>query len=167
MLKGHPTTTDDLMHQSHRNSPLRVIVRNLHWIITAVLLVGLIPAFRHAGLAFDFNWPRLLTIYWVSLFLRSTFIAVFLCILSFPLQETLVPFWERCRKDRGRLVVGALYVAFMLWRFDWSIAVMLVVDSLAFLEMLERGSAWKLKSKAADIMPAAAYFFVGLLMVFF
>ena len=146
---------------------LKIVVRNLHWIITAALLLGLVPAFHYAGLPLSFNWPRLLTVFWVSLFFRSVFVAVFLCILGFPLKETLLPLWERYRKDRGRLVLGVLFVAFMLWQFGLSIGVMLVVDSLALFEILERASPWKLRSKAADILAPAAYFFVGLLLVFF
>jgi len=139
----------------------------VHWILTAVLLLGVGPAFRWVGLEFIFDWPRLLATFWVSLTLRSLFVAVLLCIAAFPLKQTLVPFWQRCTKDKPRLLLIVLFVPFMLWQFGLSVGLMLVVDVLAFLEILDRvtGTRRRMRMATAIVVPAA-YFFVGLILVF-
>jgi hypothetical protein len=96
------------------------------------------------------------------------FVAILLCIVAFPLKQTLVPFWARCQKDKPRLVLAALFVPFMLWQFGWTIGTMLIVDVLAFLEILDRVAAnrsvlWRM---AKNIVLPASYFFVGLILVF-
>ena len=144
------------------------VLRHLHWILTALLLLGLWPAFRWAGLEFILDWPRLLTVFWVSLTLRSMFVAILLCIAAFPLKQTLAPFWTRCLKDKPRLVLAVLFVPFMLWHFGWTIGTMLTVDVLAFLEILDRVAAnrstlWRM---AKNIVLPASYFFAGLILVF-
>lgn len=144
------------------------VFRYLHWILTAALLLGVVPAFRWVGLEFKFDWPRLLTIYWVGLTLQSVFATALLCIIAFPLEQTLLPFWRRCLNDKLRLLLIVGFIPFMIWQFGWAIGLMLAVDVLMVLEVLDRFSAgrktaWRM---ASNIVVPASYFFIGLILVF-
>jgi hypothetical protein len=144
------------------------VFRYLHWILTALLLLGVVPAFRWVGLEFNFDWPRLLTIYWIGLTLQSLFATTLLCIVTFPLEQTLLPFWKRCLDDKLRLILVASFIPFMIWQFGWAIGLMLAVDVLMFLEVLDRiGGGHKTALRMAkNILVPAAYFFAGLILVF-
>jgi hypothetical protein len=147
------------------NSP---VFRYLHWILSALLLLGVAPAFHAVGLQFIFDWHRLLTIYWIGLTAQSLLVTAFLCIVAFPLQQTLIPFWNRCRKDKLRLPLLVAFGGFMFWQFGWAIGLMLTVDVLMVIEVLDRipGGRKMIWRLATNIVLPAAYFFVGLLLVF-
>jgi len=144
------------------------VFRYFHWLLSALLLAGVVPAFHAVGLPFIFDWPRLLTMYWIGLTAQSLCVTTLLCVVAFPLDQTLIPFWNRCRKDKLRLTFLAVFAAFMLLRLGWAIGLMLTVDILTVMEVLDRVSGgrkmvWRL---ATNIVLPAVYFFVGLLLVF-
>ena len=165
-----PATTDGVA--AHKNPRLtrqiRSALRNFHWAVTALLLVLFIPAFHSAGLPFNINWSRFFGTYWGGLMVRSVCAAAVLYLLGFPPRETLIPLWEHYRKQKGRFVVLVVFAAYVLWWFGWWIGVMLIVDTVAFLEFFDRisGDPAKLGRAAKDIALPAAYFFVGLVLVF-
>ena len=162
---SHHADVQDQMALYEMGKP--TVFRCVHWILTALLLAGVVPAFRLVGLQFNFDWPRLLTTYWVSLTLQSLFVAIILYVAAFPLRETVIPFWKRCFGDKLRLLLAGFFAVFMLFEFGWTLGVMLTVDVLAFLEILDRvtGGRERVRMVISVVVPAA-YFFVGLLLVF-
>lgn len=146
----------------------RSAFRSFHWAVTAFLILALIPALHHAGLQFNIDWVQFLKLYWVGQAIRSALVAVILYLVGFPLQETLVPLWERYCKQKGRFLVLAAFTVYMLWWFGWAIGLVLIVDTVAFLEVFDRalGDPARLCRMAVKIAVPAAYLFVGLVLVF-
>jgi hypothetical protein len=165
-----PTATENVAAEQNPGSAsqLRSALRYFHWAATALLLVLFIPAFHRAGLPFNINWSRFFGTYWGGLMVRSVCAAAVLYVLGFPLRETLIPLWENYRRQRGRFVVLAVFAAYVLWWFGWWIGLMLIVDTVAFLEFFDRisGDPAKLARAAKDIAIPAGYFFLGLVLVF-
>lgn len=147
---------------------LKRAVRNLHWVVTAILSVALVPAFHLVKLPIRINWSGLLTTYCIGLGNRSIIAGSFLYVIGFPLRETLVPVWQHYLRQKPRFVILALFAGVMFREFGVPIGLMLIVDALVFLEFLDRigGDAVKLGRAAADILFPAAYLFVGLVLVF-
>lgn len=141
---------------------------NMHWLVTALLAIALIPAFRLAGLPLRVDWTRFLSMYWVHLSATSALFAVFLYLIGFPLRETVLPLWRHYRNQKARLVVLAVFMCAMTWEFGWLFAAILVAGTVALLEFFDRinGEPRKLWESAAAIFIPAAYLFAGLVLVF-
>lgn len=142
----------------------RMALANLHWVITAGLVLALVPAFSAAKLPFRVNWSGFVMIYWVGLTARSVFFAVLLYSASFP-RKTIVPFWRRCCKQKPRFAFLALFAAIMLSAFGWNAGTILTVDIIAILELFERGDLARMRRSSTVILGAAAYLFVGLVLM--
>lgn len=142
--------------------------RNLHWVVSTILIVSLVPASRLAGLPLHINWTGFFSDYWAGLMIRSIFAATILYVVGFHLRETLIPLFEHYWRQKPRFLVLALFAVAMLWEFGWTIGLMLIVCTVAFLEFFDRieGDPIKLQRSAREALVPAAYLFVGLVLVF-
>ena len=136
--------------------------------MTAFLILALLPALHRAGLRFSIDWADFLKLYWVGQAMRSAAAAAVLYVIGFPLRETLIPLWNRYWRHKGRFLVVAVFIVYILWLFGWWIGLVLIVDTIAFLELFDRiaGDPAKLGKIATKIALPAAYLFVGLVLVF-
>jgi len=147
---------------------LRRAAGNLHWVVTAILAAALAPAFHLAKLPIRINWSLLLSAYCLGLGTRSIIAASLLYVIAFPLRETLLPVWQHYCAQKPRFIVLALFAGAMFWEFGWCIGLILILDTVVFLEFFDRigGDPVKLGRAARDLLAPAAYLFTGLVLVF-
>jgi PAP2 superfamily len=167
---NHPATDRDMASRkvSQFVRLARSAARNLHWAITIILVIGLIPAFHLARLPFRVNWEGFLSAYWMGLSVQSIFAATLVYVMGFPLRKTLIPLWGHYWRQKVRFLVLAIFACLMLWEFGGKVGLILIVDTVAFLEFFDRieGDPAKLGRAARAIFIPAAYLFVGLVLVF-
>lgn len=150
-----------------KSAPIRLIgvgLANLHWVITAGLALALVPAFRVAKLPFRVDWYGFLIDYWVGMTARAVFFAIILYTAGFP-RKTIGVFWKRCCKQKPRLLLLALFAAFMLTIFRWNVGIILTVDVIGVLELHEQGKLARMRHSTAIILKSGAYLFVGLVLM--
>lgn len=126
-------------------------------------MLCLFPVLRAAHLPFRFDWLTLGIAYWIILAAQSIFVAVLLAAIGIP--QTLRPLLDRYRKQPFRIVAALIFFAILVFATGTARAVVLTVDTLALLELFDRGKLPRLGSAAKDILPPAAYLFFGFLMV--
>lgn len=167
---SNPATPETIAATSDtgRLSRWRLALRHLHWFVTAFLIFALIPALHSVGLQFRIDWVRFLQLYWVGQALRSILAAAVLYLVAFSPRETLLPLWERYRKQKLRFFVVGAFTVCMLWFFGWAVGLVLIIDTVALLEVFDRvsGDPATLGWMATKIAVPASYLFVGLVLVF-
>jgi hypothetical protein len=167
---SEPTTMDQPPTKGTALSArsLTRIARHLHWFVTALLAAALIPAFHLAKLPVRIDWFYLLHLYCIRQGPRAMIVASLLYVIAFPLRDTLVPLWRRYWVQKPRFIVLALFAGAIFWEFGWKIGLILIFDSVVFLEFFERIGldAVKLGRAARDLLAPAAYLFSGLVLVF-
>jgi PAP2 superfamily len=156
--------TEDMPRSGRQVGLTKVVLGNLHWVGTAVLILALVPAFAAARLPFRLDWSRFFMTYWVSLTFRSIFFAIILYTVAHP-RKTLGVFWRRCWNQKPRLIFLALFVGVMFWAFAWNGALILTVDIIAVLELSDRGVLVRFQRSMPTILAASAYLFVGLILL--
>jgi len=141
---------------------------NVHWLVSALLVALIVPAFLSAHLPLAVNWGRLIPIYWVGLSVRSIFLAAILFLIGFPRQVTLQPLWNHFKQQKARLPFFVLFAAAMVWRFGVITGIMLVVLAAVVAELVDRakGNLWVICRQTLPIFAPALYFFLGLILVF-
>ena len=72
--------------------------------LIATLLLLLVPAFHMAHLPLQIDFLEMAGAYWGGTALQTTFFAILLAIIGLPLEETLLPFLRRCRKQKVRIL---------------------------------------------------------------
>jgi len=133
-----------------------------HWVSLALAL-SLYPALRAVHLPCRFDWLTLGVAYWIILAAQSIFVAVLLAAIG--MSNVLRPWRERYRKQPFRIVAALIFLVILIFATSPARAVVLTVDTLALLELVDRGKLHRLGAAAKDILPPAAYLFFGFLMV--
>ena len=148
--------------------PVSLKPANLHWIITVLLAIGLLPACLLVHLHLRIDWANLLFVYWVSFGTQSIFVAVFLYVVGFPLRNTVLPMAQRYAKERFRILALLVFAAFMLWKFGWPVGAIFIGLTIVFLEFFDRiqGDPDRLGRTFLSFFLVGSYFFIGLLLVF-
>jgi hypothetical protein len=126
----------------------RSLSRNFHFLATAILILGLVPAFHFAHLPLRFTWKSYLGIYWWSLGFQSMIAAIVLYAIGFPseFREKLLSRVER--REGPREAVLAIFIPaayfflmfFLVFSYNDAIAV-LRFDGLADV-VLNRMDSW-------------------------
>ena len=88
---------------------IRRVRENLHWWVTGLLVVAVVPAFSLAKLPLHIDLSAFLAGYWIGETARSVLGAVILYVVTFPLRRTLLPVWNRYRSEKRRFVFAALF----------------------------------------------------------
>src|SRR5262245_6018978 len=73
-------------------------------ILTAILVLGLYPAFRLARLPFSIDLIGMAGAYWVGTGLRAMFLAIVLYVACMPYHETLKPLLCRYSAEKVRWI---------------------------------------------------------------
>jgi hypothetical protein len=136
-----------------------------HYGISLLLCLALVPVLRSQHLPLRFDWITLGIAYWFILSAQSIFVAVLLCLIGMPHRRVLAPFLTRCRQNRLRVLALLVYFVILVWATNWVKALVLGVDTIAFLELLDRRRGQPLRPTIAAILTPAAYLFFGFLMV--
>lgn len=137
--------------------------RYWHYWIGSLLSIGCVPLLLRLHLPFRFDWNALGVEYWLVRSVQSVFVAAILCLIGCcgPLLNALI---ERYRREPLRIVLLLVYLAILGWLFAWDVAAVLLVDTIALIEFLERRTR-PLQSLGAVLLPAL-YLFAGVLLVF-
>lgn len=138
--------------------------RYWHYWIGLLMGLALVPVLLALRLPARFDWIAICTAFWV-LAVRSIFVAVVLCLVGMPGRAILEPLVERYRRRPLRMVLLLLYFLALSRDFTWLTAVVLVIDSVAIIEFLERKDS-KRRSAAGAVLLPALYVFAGFLLVF-
>ena len=148
-----------------KNSPMKP--RYWHCWVSLALGLALIPVLRSQHLPLKFDWMTLAVAYWLVLAAESMFVAVLLCIIGLPRDQTLAPFWASYRANPLRIVLLLLFLAILVWATscNWTTALVLGVDAAAVIEVLNRQKAPGLRHAAEAVFAPAAYLFFGFAMI--
>ena len=87
--------------------------RDLHYWVTLLLLVGLIPVLRSQQLPVKFDWMRVSVAYWLILGVQSVFLAVLLALIGG--SQSMSPLIHRYRRNWPRLLAVVVYFAVLAW----------------------------------------------------
>jgi hypothetical protein len=135
-----------------------------HYWIGLLLSIACVPLFRSLHLPLRFDWSALGIEYWLVRSVQSVFATAILCLIGFP-APLLGPLIERYRRKPLRALLLFAYSAVLANLFIWTIALVLVVDTIAIIEFLERNPREPLHALGAVLLPAI-YLFAGVLLVF-
>jgi PAP2 superfamily len=139
--------------------------RYLHYWIGLFLSAALVPVLRRLHLPLNFDWKTLGIAYWLVLAAQSIFVAVLLFLIGLPAQETIKPLLARCLREPLRIPLGLLYFAVLAWALGWLKALILLVDTVALLELRERATSLQFRRKLSAVLLPALYLFAGFLLV--
>jgi hypothetical protein len=146
-----------------KNSPLKPLY--WHYWISLLLGVALLPVLRSQHLPLKFDWMTITVAYWLVLAAQSIFVAVLLCVIGLPRDQTLGPFLAPYRANPLRIVPLLLFLAILIWTTSWMKALILGVDAVALLEVVNRQKTSGLRHAAFAVFAPAAYLFFGFAMV--
>jgi hypothetical protein len=139
--------------------------RYWHYWIGLLLVIACVPLLRRLHLPLRFDWITLCTEYWLVRSVQSVFAAVVLCLIGFREQSIVRPLVERYRREPLRIVLLLVYLSVLVRLFTGTIALVLLVDTIAVIEFVERKIRQPLHALAAILLPAV-YLFAGVLLVF-
>jgi hypothetical protein len=147
-------------------SPARRI--ETHYWATLFLLIALVPLLRAVGLPVKFTWADFFVTYWFALPAQALFAACILYAAGGPYREALGPFVGRIKKQPARLLIQIFLGAIFVWIVGPVFGVILLVDSIAVLEFVERSKERPGRSLGMcfGVVIPAAYSFVALILVF-
>jgi hypothetical protein len=137
-------------------------LRHLHYWVSLLLGVALVPALLSLHLPVKFTWMSLGIAYWLVLGVQSIFVAALLCVIGLPKQDALGPLLQNYRQHPVRIAFHLLFFVILGVAVGWVKALILTVDAIAILELRERG---KLRAASQVLLPAL-YLFTGFLLVF-
>ena len=145
---------------------LRKAPGNLHYWLSLLLALALVPLSMRLHLSLRFDWIGLGSAYWLLLAAQAIFAATLLYVVGMGPRQALHPLLKRCQAEKLRIVLTLGFFLGVLWATTWLKAVVLTVDALALLEYRDRFSSQKLRQAGAAILPPAAYLFFGFLLIF-
>jgi len=145
--------------------PINVMRPSLHWLLTLLMMVALVPVFRFARLPLRIDLLGMAGAYWLGTASHALFVAVLLAAVGLPLQQTFLPVIQHYRQQPMRLPFLLIFAAGMIWLFGWSLGFVVVVDGIAVAELLDRG-AEGFGSRVLDVLIPCAYLFIVVVLVF-
>ena len=129
------------------------------------LLVLLFPAFRFAHLPLRSDFINMATAYWGGTALHALFVFIGLTIIGLPPEQTILPFLRRYHRQKLRVLIVIIFEIWMTYTAGITLGSIIVIDGLAFAELLERKRT-HFKELLLDIFIPALYLFFGLILVF-
>jgi hypothetical protein len=138
---------------------------DLHYWVSALLAVALVPLLRELNLPVRFDWLRLGSAFWLVLAAQSIFVATLLYLIG-GAPATFGPLLSRIRKDKVRIALALVFFLILLWEFTWLKALILTVDAIALLEFRERLKPAARQAAARSVLIPAIYLFAGFLLIF-
>jgi len=141
------------------------VLSDLHYWITLLLSLAVLPLEKWCHLPMNYNWVGLGSAYWLVLGAQSIFVAALLYEIGSPRTESKRVF-QRFFQQKGRIVAVLVFGAALVWAFSWFKALILTVDAIAILEFRERTKSPVLGKTFWKVFVPAAYLFGGFLLVF-
>jgi PAP2 superfamily len=152
--------------QSLANIPRRNrITLRADLVLIALFGIAMLPAFIVARLPFRIDLDTFVSAYWGGTAAQAIFVAVILSVAGLSLQCTLVPMWRSFCQEKLRFLGLILLGIWMVWLFGPWLGLIIVVNALAFAELLERRKQ-QFGAALLDIFVPSAYLFVGVLGVY-
>jgi hypothetical protein len=141
---------------------------NTHYLLSAALAVAILPLFKFVHLPFSVNWQRLIPMYWVGLALRAVLAALIMGLIGLPPASTLHPIWSHFSAHKKRLWFFGAFATWALWDFGLCAGLIVILIAVLLTELVDRsqGNLYIIGKWIRSVMTPAAYFFVGLILVF-
>jgi hypothetical protein len=152
----------------HLVALVRTLRANGHYLLSALLVLAVLPAFKVSGLHLSVSWERLIPLYWVGFAAHSTLAAVTLAIIGLPLKTTMRPIWARFAAQKERLLIFVPFVMWAFWKFGIYLGLLWISIALVSTEIYDRseGNLRTIARPLGSVMLPAMYLFGGLLLVF-
>jgi hypothetical protein len=138
---------------------------DFHYLLTALAIVTLFPALNIAKFPLRWDW----TTYWAAyliLAFRSGMVAAVLYVISYPGKSwtLLQSLWM----DKPKLIITLVYTTVLFAAIGPAFGSVVLIDTIALIEILSRNrqNGKKAIHVTASLLPAAAYLFFGLIIVF-
>lgn len=143
---------------------------NLHFVLTGAAVAFLIPILHRVHLPVRWDLDQMLNSY-IILAVQSAVLATVLYAIQNP-KELLISFRNQYWLNKPKLLILAAFVAILVLVVGAKFAVLITVETLAVLELMHRdrlktpNNQERLAHRIMGLLPAAAYLFFGLIMVF-
>jgi PAP2 superfamily len=140
----------------------------LHYLLSGILVVLLVPLFGLRQLPLRFDWLNFLTTYWISLGIQSIFLASLLVLLLDGREDLFKSIWNRYWSKKPRLIILCVTFAESAWLVGLTMALVFFVVAMALIEFAARlrSRPEKWVEDCIAILIPAFYFFFGLILVF-
>jgi hypothetical protein len=141
--------------------------RHFHWHISALLLLGLVPAFVLLHLPLRFAWSTFISAFF-GFALQSLLLATVLYLVGFHRQVSLAPLLHRYFEQKARIPALIGFICLMFWEFGIVSGLVLTVLTIVLLELFDRsgGDPQNFLRWIVALALPGAYLFVGLVLVF-
>lgn len=153
---------------SAKFSPHKICLKieSLHYWISLLLAIILVPLLKTAHLPFHFDWPGLIYEYWAVLATQSIFVAVIFHLLTGLWHKSKDSIFTQINQHKFHII--PLVVFFLVVRHvsTFREAFVLTVDAMALLEFYKQYRSRNWMNTAASILQPALYLFAGFLLVF-
>ena len=138
---------------------------DLHYWVSALLALALVPLLRELNLPVRFDWGHLGSAYWLVLAAQSVFAATLLYLIGIASALPGSPLL-RIRHEKARIALALAFFLILLWAFTWLKALVLTVVAIALLEFREQVKPAVRRGVALSILIPATYLFAGFLLIF-
>ena len=138
---------------------------SIHYWVTALLILGLVPLLKRLNLPVNFNWA-VLGAFYLLLSMQAIFLAVLLCVLGFEPKKTFGPTLHRFKDEKLRILPVITFLLVLCMVLPWRIALVLTVDTVALLEFFHRIPSGTGKIAVRSVMLPALYLLIGWVLVF-
>jgi PAP2 superfamily protein len=141
---------------------------NTHYLLSGALAVSILPLSKFVHLPFSVNWDRLLPLYWVGLGLRAVLAALVFGLIGLPMTSTVKPVWSHFWARRLRIWVFGAFATWALFDFGLRAGLVVIFIAVVLTESVDRseGNPRTIGRWFGSVITPAAYFFVGLILVF-
>jgi hypothetical protein len=162
---GNPTVAGSRMQLGDLVKSLRA---NGHYIVSCLLVLAVIPAFKATGLRLSIAWDRLIPLYWVGFAAHSILAAVIMAMIGLPSKITVRPVWARFAAQKARLVIFVPFVVWAFWKFGIYLGLLWISVAVVSTEVYDRseGKLLIVARPFGSIILPAIYLFGGLVLVF-
>src|SRR6266568_2491629 len=133
--------------------------------LISTLFLLLFPVFRLAHLPLRIDFAGMAGAYWGGTAAQTSFFAILLAIVGLPLEDTLLPFFHRCREQKVRILASVALAVLMMYFFGIWLGFVITVDAMALTELMDRMKL-KFESCLLDVFIPALYLFCGVMLVF-
>ena len=138
---------------------------SIHYWVTALLILGLVPLLKRFNLPVNFNWA-VLGAFYLLLSMQAIFLAVLLCLLGFEPKKTFGPTLHRFKDEKLRILPVITFLLVLCMVLPWRIALVLTVDTVALLEFFHRIPSGTGKIAIRSVTLPALYLLIGWVLVF-
>ncbi len=140
----------------------------LHFLMSLLLGVCMIPLLLWRGIPVKFDWHAYLVTYWVSLSIQSIFLSVLLYLTGFRGNHAVQATWRFYSEKKPRLIIAIVLLAESIWLIGILRSIIIGVTVIALVEFSRRikVSPSSLHEMVSSLLLPASYLFLGFIIVF-